>query len=307
MKTKVKKFITMVVVFFVIISLGEMKTFAIHSGTESDPFPIKDMTDFYKTFQCMKVNKNWSNNKHFSLQCDMKIEGGHSLAQSKEEYCFNGIFHGNGHTITVLGNYSIFGYIGKNAVIENLTIAGNGYFAYDNKGTIKNCKLTGTTLSVVNNNYGIIQDCKVNGNFSYGIASSNHGTITRCLVEGKLSNSGLVYNNEATGKISNCRVRAAINYSGYSFQGGLIYDNKGLVEDCTANVSCIFTDNKITYGSNFYYLIYSNGTQKEALARRCVVGEDSKGAYMEQMFGSIGNAEECGYEGWDQEDHCSVK
>jgi hypothetical protein len=278
-----------------------ISTVAVYTGSASDPFPIRDMMDFKRVSECMRINKSWSDGKHFSLQRDIEMELAAPLAPSATEgYKFSGIFHGNGNTVTLPKGGNLFGCIDKGGVVEDLTVAGKGHFAQSNAGTIKNCKLTGETLYMVGDNSGTIQDCKAAGNFQHGITSSNRGTITRCLIDAELSNSGISANNEQPGKISHCRVKGTIK-SGYN-PGGLLGWNGGLIENCT--MDAVFAENSSLYG---YYLIYNNNTYKETIARRCVVGKNAKGAHEEMMFGSVGNVEECGYENWDQMDHCSIK
>jgi hypothetical protein len=273
---------------------------ATYTGSSSNPFPIRNMMDFKRVAECMRVNKNWSVGKHFSLQCDIEIDPAKPLTQNHTDgYKFNGIFHGNGHTVTLPKGGDLFGCIDKDAVVENLTVAGKGYFAQSNAGTIKNCYLTGETSYMVGNNSGTIQDCKVTGKFQHGITSSNSGIITRCLINAELNNSGIGSYNAQAGKISHCRIKGVIK--SWNQTGGLLGTNHGLVENCTMDATF---EGQANSG---YYLMYQNYTYKETVARRCVVGKNAKGAYEEMMFGSIGNVEECGYEDWDQTDHCSVK
>lgn len=310
-KQILKKFTISMLTTTTLLTNLNIRTEAIYLGSASDPFLIRNMMDFKRTAECMRVNKNWSNGKHFSLQCDITIDLIQSLSQnSNPEYQFKGIFHGNNHTITLPKNASLFGYIGKDSVVENLIIVGNGYFANSNCGTIKNCQLRSEGFSsMVGNNEesGIIQDCKLFGKFSSNaIAGSNSGIITRCLIDAECRWSGIANNNGQKGKISHCRVRGKINSkgnptSGSCYYAGLVSYNNGIIEKCTVNAT-------FEGGSRNFYLIGANKSNKETLAKHCIVGKDAKGAYEEQMFGYFGdNVEACGYEDWDQIDHCSVK
>lgn len=114
------------------------KTSAVYTGSASDPFPIRDISDLYKMAECIKVNKNWSNSKHFSLPCDIELPSAISISTGSSEHEFNGFFHGNGHTIT-LKSGTLFGKIGTTGIVEHLTIRGNGYIANDNSGKIERC------------------------------------------------------------------------------------------------------------------------------------------------------------------------
>jgi hypothetical protein len=297
---RLRRFLGIVIACITATSMVTISTVAVYTGTASDPFPIRDMMDFKRVSECMRVNKSWSDGKHFSLRCDIEMELATPLAPSATEgYKFRGIFHGNGYTITLPKGGNLFGYIDKDAVVEDLTVAGKGQFAQINAGLIKNCKLTGETPYMVGDNSGTIQDCEVMGKVQHGITNSNRGTITRCLIDAELSNSGISANNEQLGKISHCRVKGAIK-AGYNL-GGLLGWNGGLIENCT--MDAVLEGSSSLYG---YYLIYNNNTNKETMARRCVVGKNAKGAHEEMMFGSVGNVEECGYEDWDQTDHCKL-
>ena len=115
---------------------------------------------------------------------------------------YQGTFDGNGYTITI--NYSsssshaaLFGFIGQNGVIKNLTVKGSfqatgksaAGFAYCNYGTIQNCTnkamVTSTTSSlsaiyaggfVANANYGTIKQCVNYGEIS-AVTESTSGTV----------------------------------------------------------------------------------------------------------------------------------
>ena len=78
--------------------------------------------------------------------------------------------------------------------------------------------------------------------------------------------------------------------------------NSGLIENCTM-------DGKILGGGYGVYLVgQSSQDTSEAMIRKSVAGKDASGAYCQKLFGSYsGQVEDCGYEGWDKDDYCSVK
>jgi hypothetical protein len=300
MKNK-KKFTSLVIGCVVMIPFSSLNVSAIFTGTASDPFPIRTLVVLQRTVECIRVHKNWSNNKHFSLQTSLKLETQISLAPDGDpEHQFNGYFHGNGHTIAMTQGGSFFGYIGKSGVVEDLTIAGNGDFASQSHGTIKYCTSTAeSTYGITDFNNGSIQNCKLNGKYgSYGIASSNCGKITNCVVLGSIYGhtvAGLVDTNQGT--ITNCRVKAHIKYTGNGLGAGLTIQNNHKIENCTMNGSL--------EGLETVYLIYGF-KGKDAVARRCVAGKSAKGATDERLFGEPGENEQCGYEDWDQIDYCTI-
>jgi hypothetical protein len=185
-KTGIKKTLRGTLICISILSFLPPNVFAVYGGA-SNPFPIRNMVDLYRVVECIRVNKNWSNGKHFSLQTSLELKKSVSLTNSSEEHQFNGIFHGNGHTITLTSGDSFFGYIGKSGIVENLTIAGKGDFASQNCGMIKGCHSSAeASYGIVSTNKGSIQDCTVQGKISSaGISSVNSGVISGCTVSGR--------------------------------------------------------------------------------------------------------------------------
>ena len=152
-------------------------------------------------------------------------------------YYYNGVFDGN--EMTIFGLYindtsmdtadflGLFGYVGAQGVVKNLTIAdsymsgdisGNdvvGGFAGRNLGTIENCCNMGTISNyysggVVYKNDGIINNCcnagYVYGYYSAGVVTYNRSTITNCYNVG--------------------------NVDGGDFVGGIVAYNGGEIENC---------------------------------------------------------------------------
>ena len=130
---------------------------------------------------------------------------------------FTGKFHGNSHTITIhtsgaTNNYQgLFAHIGRDALVEQLHIAGSihcsssrlvGGIAGENYGTIENCWVSADVSSDWQNSSSAYT-AKVGG-----VAGENHGTVKYCCVTGNVTNDdkdvgGIVgYNNG--GIIDNC-------------------------------------------------------------------------------------------------------
>ncbi len=134
---------------------------------------------------------------------------------------FDGIFDGNGHTVSNLtltfdgiDYIGLFGYLGSNAVIENLGVedvnidAINGLnigalAGYNSYGTISNCYTTGTVIGsqyvgglVGHNYYGNVDNCysrvSVTGpdncSFLGGLTGRSYrGSISKCYSTGYVS------------------------------------------------------------------------------------------------------------------------
>lgn len=129
---------------------------------------------------------------------------------------FNGTFEGNKHTISgfSLGtdgsHQGFFRYVGKDAVITDLTIEGKaepegsrsqiGGIAGVNDGQITRCSFKGSVSGL---------------NYVGGIAGVNNGLITACTAEGSIQGKrftgGISGYNAKDGSIMNCRNRADVN------------------------------------------------------------------------------------------------
>ena len=122
---------------------------------------------------------------------------------------YTGVFDGNGHTITlrvgVKGeNSALFGSIASGGTVQDLTI----YNLYWNG----------------------------NSSESGAIAYSNAGTIQRCQAldwTGEKNIGGIVYQNEKTGVVKDCRVGTlTLSKSRENLVGGIAFVNNGLIQNC---------------------------------------------------------------------------
>ena len=153
---------------------------------------------------------SWSSDKMVRLKADIDL-----TTQSVVTIpVFNGIFDGEGHTISgfhVEGDgyvVGLFRYIEKDGLIENLNV----------KGSV-------TTT----------QEKQCTG----GIAGVNRGTMTNCSfqgkVEGKNETGGIVGVNETTGVLRKCTSKGRI--TGYYYTGGVAGKNFGEIDNCTNNAN----------------------------------------------------------------------
>ena len=138
---------------------------------------------------------------------------------------FNGTFLGNGHRIdglSLTGKGSVqglFRYLGRDAVVENLTVAG----AISPDGSRRQVG---------------------------GIAGSNAGVIRGCAFEGEVSGSdcvgGIAGTNEVSGIIEDCTSVGSLR--GTHRVGGTAGENFGLIHQCRndASVNVSAEDNDVT-------------------------------------------------------------
>ncbi len=154
----------------------------------------------------------WSDDKRVQLKADLNLNG----TEFRSIPIFNGIFEGGGHTISGYNSNGdgyisgLFRYLGTDAVVEDLTVAGLIVAANDQKCIGGICGM----------NYGIIRNCSFRGSLS-----------------GKTSTGGICGINESTGLISNCS--NAAHMSGYYYTGGIAGKNYGIIQSCsnTGNVN----------------------------------------------------------------------
>ncbi len=126
MKLKLKNILMAILTCTILTPFTNLTSFAVHSGSASDPLPIDSEDDLYRMAHLTCTAKDWSNGKHFSLNKDIKIALQTNTCDSSHPFC--GHFHGNGHTIKLLScpSSTLFNDIGKEGIIENLTIEGKG-------------------------------------------------------------------------------------------------------------------------------------------------------------------------------------
>ena len=125
---------------------------------------------------------------------------------------YTGVFDGNGHTITLYVGVrgedgALFGSIASGGTVQDLTVQ-----IYDSSGY--HSSETGS------------------------VAYSNAGTILRCHAlswRGDKKIGGIVYENESTGLVKDCRVgKLTLRNSSENLVGGIAYINNGTIKNCYA-------------------------------------------------------------------------
>ncbi|AQT70064.1 GLUG domain protein [Anaerohalosphaera lusitana] len=234
MKTRVKK----TLILFIIGAFFHSASFALDgNGTENDPYRITSLADFDQFAGNSDYWDDW-----IRLDCDLNLTGKQystaviSPDTSTNDFyqgtTFSGNFNGNGHSImnlyidagtTTNGYLGLFGQIGPNGVVENLSLENYVYsncgtstsgafyigaLAGENMGTVKNCDIVGVVDArycgyiggvVGQNTSGKITDVAVYVNiqvedysgFVGGIAGVNgsldlNATITKCKSSGTI-------------------------------------------------------------------------------------------------------------------------
>ena len=244
-------------------------------GSEANPFEIANGEQL--AYLAQQVNKGEAySGKYFKLTANIDLGGNEWTPIGGQSYRFEGIFDGNGHTVS---NFKInkpddkyiglFGY--NNGTIMNLGVEEaeiNGYnhvggvCGYNDRGTIQNCYNTGA-VSRTGSNIG-------------GVCGVNNGTIQYCYNTGAVSGSevvgGVCGDNFSSGTIQNCYNTGAV--SGTNYVGGVCGDNDGgTIQNCY-NTGAV-SGTKYIGGVSGYN--YSGSTIKNCYNTGAVKGESRVG------------------------------
>lgn len=194
------------------------QNFSGGTGTESDPYKISNPDDLKALSAGVADNEGYAG-KYFMLNNDIDLNGVELVPIGSSSTPFNGIFHGQKHSILNLSqNFTsttygtgLFGVIGKDAVVTDLVMSGNNQITTDdsvnytailvgqNKGTVQNCTVSGSvdgyryTGGIVGTNSGSILNCSFSGTvkgnwFVGGITGylDMNGSVTNCVNEGTI-------------------------------------------------------------------------------------------------------------------------
>ncbi|MBO7214606.1 MAG: InlB B-repeat-containing protein [Clostridia bacterium] len=193
------------------------------AGTETNPYLVASDLDF------TAINgQNVNEGTYFSLIKSISIVTNRT---AQKDFVFNGIFIGNGRTITLTGNSGAIYKVGEAGVVKQVNIAGSiSTSLYDSIGTI------------VDYNAGRVEKISVTAN-----VESTAGTVGTSGIEKALNESleegrgiagGVVGTNLATGIVYNCKITTSSSSTGTikaRIGGGTIVGyNKGTVEMCTS-------------------------------------------------------------------------
>ncbi len=260
-------------------------TTEIKQGTAGQPFEVSSVTDLEMIGCGQTYNGSiepWDPSAHYKLTADITCTYLTEITPAiSESNPFFGELDGGGYTITNVkvattgdSNTGLIPYISANAKIHDLNLvdcnisATSGYvgaIAGHNEGTIKNCTVTGTSVTntaststgcgtggIVGHNEGIVDGCvnsaEVIGDWKVGgiVGYLNEGIVMNC------GNTGYVTNNldsdsntgqQGTGGIAgsvdsktyilNCYNKGSITTNGYQSGGGIAgYTNQGIIRSC---------------------------------------------------------------------------
>jgi len=156
-----------------------------------------------------------------------------------EKTDFQGTFDGCGHIISgvdvtdasgVCAAVGLFGYIGKNGVVKNVTVSDSAFMGRNER-----------VACIAGESGGLINNCHNRGTSARsGIVHINRGTVINCSSTGELNShsdpmGGISSTNEEGARILNsCNMGNIYNTAEYSsvMIGGVAGENSGTVQNC---------------------------------------------------------------------------
>ena len=179
---------------------------AVQETEVADSIEISNVQEL-ESFAQECRNDWYSYGKVFSLTADIDLTG----TDFQGIPYFNGTLKGNGHTISGFSlsrkgsDYGFFRYLGKNAVVEELTV----------EGTVRMDGSAENVGGLAGMNFGMLSGC------------SFHGTVSASKSVG-----GVVGYNKADGKVVGCSASGTVTATNGT--GGICGENKGLLKDCVS-------------------------------------------------------------------------
>ena len=201
-------------------------------------------------------------NKTVTLTADINLNGQTwtSIAANGKEFC--GTFDGQGHTIRGLAGNALFGKLGSDGTVKNLTVEGNIENSTFSAALIQTMNAASKLLNCVNR-------ASITGSAAAGLVYQTSGNqwaqqavISGCANYGAVTATnniaaGIVYNHNYA-LISNCYNVGAIN--GKDAATGISWQHSGSIQNCY-NAGTLTSEGKrgaITYeggtGRGNYYL-----------------------------------------------------
>ena len=212
---------------------GVLPAFADGDGSAEHPFLIKNDADLY--FLQLDVQAgDTKKGVYYKLARDVEIVN-NLVCIGSEEHPFEGVFDGDGHTISGFLIYSSYEneqpcglFRCNNGTIHDLTVSG------DLKTVVPSA-----LIAVVNGSDGVIRNCRAVGYVTCsetcgGIVSTNNGEIIDCVNEAQIDAAHIAGGvcGYSTGRETGCVNLAAIDAINYV--GGIVgrHTSAGAIENC---------------------------------------------------------------------------
>ena len=248
-------------------------------GTEASPYLISTSEQMNTLADLIRIAKSGMCGKYFRMTADLDFTGvEYKIVSSVADEQFEGIFDGNGKKITNLTistpdatNAALFGVIGANGEVKNLTIESS---SVSGKGTVGAFAgtLRGKLTDCVNRATVTGSDAYVGG--LVGKAETDNAQITGCVNYGTVTGAknyvagiAAAFQGAAAAseiKMTNCANHGAVN--GASYVAGVVANAKGAVISGCHNTGNITATKNVAgilaYSANNIELLdcYNSGT-----------------------------------------------
>ena len=240
------------------------------AGTTENPYLVASALDFTGVNQADVAEATY-----FSLAKNITLE---TSREAQKAYTFNGVLIGNGRTITLENsNTAIIHKVGEKGIVKNINIAGAistslndsvGTVADFNAGRIEKISTTANVESTSGTTGTLgfanaINDTLADGEGNRGIAGGIVGTN---LATGVVYNSKITTSSSSTGT-----VKASIG------GGTIVGYNLGKIEMCTSN-GCLGAWNSKETGKSLSNYSYAGGIVgiNNGIVVKCSVGASGK-------------------------------
>ena len=207
-------------------------------GTEKNPYRVSNLAELY-------LIKDY-NGSNFAQDADIDFDYAMTDSLFDSTDPFSGIYDGsyegkNYRMINLCGNNSVFGSIGSDGVVKNVSLGNcvlntiGSLLAFTNQGMIDNCTVDSTSKVLCNA-----------GNQAAMLVMYNKGVIRECKVYGSLHVKAFGVSDKTTLKA-----------------GGIACHNSGTIAKCSSSVQIVQEISVQTYVPDTKHEIYSGGIVAE--------------------------------------------
>lgn len=253
-----------------------LATGAVSPAYADDPVPVSTVQDLLSIADQYASGQNAQ--KVYELTADLDLTGEAFTPIGSSISAFNGVFYGNGHSITLdltvsSGESGVFGTISPVGAVRDLVV----------RGSVSTS--SGYCGGVCGINNGLVSGC-VNfatvtgsgGNYFGGVVGQNGGVIESCVnfgeVNARLYAGGIAGQNRGSGAITECvnlgDLRSTAGNGSVSSIGGLVGECAAVLSDSYSCATVYSSGDRL--GGAVGYLNSSAGQNVYSVGTRDAVG-----------------------------------
>jgi hypothetical protein len=262
----------------------ELPSFSGGTGYPSNPYLIStsdDLKHIGHNFRLMTSHFRLINNIDLT-SVGFSIIGGYGVS-------FNGVFDGNGYTISDLRRWSrgrdgvgLFGYLGEDGLVQDLALEGVDIDTGDSDIHIG---------GLVGRSYGTISNCRADGSVAGGrrtaglVGDNSRGAMANCYWTGAVTGSYLIgglVGSSYKGSITSCYSTGTVVAPNMSHSIG------GLVGDSETSIAYCYSAGSVTAGDDSSKVGGLVGTNHSAITRSFSTGSVTALDGSESVGGLVG-------------------